>query len=196
MARMTRDFWGQAFAAREGVEYGPFDIDLEKVLGWDDVFAYCEDELQGKYLELARVVDKDADFVNPETGEELAWDDFDWSFDAGDHDDFFEDCLLSDNEYDWSKHDDLIDTYNIAGDAEDETLEAIKAYLDAGCSPSYFGQAYRGSYRDGAAFAEQEYSEMIEDRHLLQDLVIDWEATWQGMHDYVEYGDGYFFRNM
>lgn len=141
-------------------------------------------------------MDKDADFVHPETGDELDWDDFDWSFGSADHDDFFEDCCLSTGEYDWAKHDDLLDAYNTAGDAEDSTLEAIKAYLDANCSPSYFGQAYRGQYRDGAAFAEQEFSELIEGREHLQYLVIDWDATWQQMHDYVEYGDGYFFRNV
>lgn len=195
MSRLARDFWGQAYATREGVEYGPFDIDLEKVLGWDDVFSYCQDELQGQYLELAQVVDKDADFVD-EDGCELDWEAFDWRFDADKHDDFFEDCFLSTGEYDWSKHEDLIVAYDTTGNDDDDTLEAIKAYLHARCSPEYFDQAYCGRYRDGASFAEDKYSEMIEGRELLQCLVIDWEATWQGMYDYVEYGDGYFFYEM
>lgn len=37
--------------------------------------------------------------------------------------------------------------------------------------------------------------ELMDDRHLLQHLVIDWDATWQGMYDFVEY-DGHFFHNM
>jgi hypothetical protein len=193
MSRRARDFWGQVYAAREGVEYGPFDIDLEKVLGWDDVFSYCQDELQGKYLELAQVVDKDADFVKPDTGEELDWDDFEWYFDGDETDEFFEQCYLAYEGYNWSKHDDLIVAYDSAGNDDDDTLEAIKAYLDNNCSPSDFGRAYRGSHRDGAAFAEKEYADLIEDREYLQYLVIDWEATWQGMQDYVEYGDGHFF---
>lgn len=196
MSRRARDFWGQAYAGREGVEYGPFDIDLEKVISWGDVFSYCEDDLRNKYLDLAQVLDKDIGFVKLDTGTELDWEDFSWNFDLAEHDDFFEDCCLSTGEYDWSKHEDLIAAYDTTGNDDDDTLEAIKAYLHARCSPEYFGQAYCGRYTDGASFAEDKYSEMIGDRELFQCLVINWEATWQGMYDYVEYGDGYFFHEM
>lgn len=187
---MSIYFWSIAYATREDVVYGPFEVDLEKVTCWEDVFDFCRDELQKEYLKLAQIESEDADFVK------LEWDDFNWNFNAGDHDDFFGNCYLSTGEYNWSKHNDLLEVYNTVRNVDDEMLEAIKVYLDEGCCPSSFGDAYCGRYRDGATFAKEFCLEMIEGLELPQFLVIDWEATWQEMHDYTEYGYGYIFRNI
>lgn len=196
-----RVFFGKAYATFGGVEYGPFDVDLEYVLDWSEVFTYIEDDLRGKWQELIDLGNKlHTAATGEEDDEEAEFPELasDWEirFDKDDHDDFFSNAFVKDSdEYDWQKHDQLLDGYNTAGNDDDDTLNAIVAYVNAGCSGSYFGQAYQGMFPDGGAFAENYWSEMMDDRHLLGCLVIDWEATWQGMYDFVEY-DGYYFRNM
>lgn len=183
-----KTFFASVYAIHGQIQYGPFMVDLEKCRDYEDVFVYIEDDLEGEYLKLQRVTNPDAVF-------DKEYRDFDWQFDVDEQPDLFDDCIVSALEYDWSKHGELLDALESWGDPDDTVVEAMKAYVGANCQGQYFQQAYYGQYADGATFAQEYWTELMDDRHLLQYLVIDWEATWQQMYDYVEY-DGFYFRNV
>lgn len=183
-----KTFFASVYAIHEQIQYGPFSVDLEECRDYEDVFVYIEDELAGEYLKLQRVTNPDAVF-------DKEYRDFDWQFDVDEQPDLFDDCIVSALEYDWSKHGELLDALESWVDPDDTVVEAMKAYVGANCQGQYFQQAYKGKYADGATFAREYWNELMDDRHLLQHLVIDWEATWQQMYDYVEY-DGFYFQNV
>lgn len=186
---MSKDFLGKVEVTRNGVDYGPFEVDLEKVERWDDVFAYIEPELEEIWLKIQhKFGDPDAEF-------DFYYDAFQYAFVESDHDEFFASALKDGwNNYNWQRHCDLQEALFTAAGDDQETLDAIIAWVNAGCSPGDFREAYRGSFRSGADFAEDYFTELMDNRHLLQHLVIDWDATWHGMYDFVEY-DGHFFYN-